>query len=300
MNKIESLSTEGRNPNSMNLDQVSTLEMVKIMNNEDAKVAAGITTVLPQIATAIDRAAERFTAGGRIIYIGAGTSGRLGLLDGVELTPTYSVPSTRAFGIIAGGDEAVYKAIEGAEDSRELGLADIKAVELTPQDILIGLSASGRTPYVLAALEYAKKVGALTISVSANPNSEMATVADVGIDVAVGPEVITGSTRMKSGTAQKMVLNMISSGIMVKTGKVYQNLMINVQATNEKLVNRGIRIVSQATGVSFEEAEKVFYESGERVNVAILMLELNVSSIEAKKLLKEKDGNIANVIRESK
>ncbi|MCH1723764.1 N-acetylmuramic acid 6-phosphate etherase [Lactococcus formosensis] len=300
MNKIESLSTEGRNPNSMNLDQVSTLEMVKIMNNEDAKVAAGIATVLPQIATAIDRAAERFTAGGRIIYIGAGTSGRLGLLDGVELTPTYSVPSTRAFGIIAGGDEAVYKAIEGAEDSRELGLADIKAVELTPQDILIGLSASGRTPYVLAALEYAKKVGALTISVSANPNSEMATVADVGIDVAVGPEVITGSTRMKSGTAQKMVLNMISSGIMVKTGKVYQNLMINVQATNEKLVNRGIRIVSQATGVSFEEAEKVFYESGERVNVAILMLELNVSSIEAKKLLKEKDGNIANVIRESK
>lgn len=277
MNKIESLSTEGRNPNSMNLDQVSTLEMVKIMNNEDAKVAAG-----------------------RIIYIGAGTSGRLGLLDGVELTPTYSVPSTRAFGIIAGGDEAVYKAIEGAEDSRELGLADIKAVELTPQDILIGLSASGRTPYVLAALEYVKKVGALTISVSANPNSEMATVADVGIDVAVGPEVITGSTRMKSGTAQKMVLNMISSGIMVKTGKVYQNLMINVQATNEKLVNRGIRIVSQATGVSFEEAEKVFYESGERVNVAILMLELNVSSIEAKKLLKEKDGNIANVIRESK
>lgn len=300
MNKIESLSTEGRNPNSMNLDQVSTLEMVKIMNNEDAKVAAGIATVLPQIATAIDRAAERFTAGGRIIYIGAGTSGRLGLLDGVELTPTYSVPSTRAFGIIAGGDEAVYKAIEGAEDSRELGLADIKAVELTPQDILIGLSASGRTPYVLAALEYAKKVGALTISVSANPNSEIATVADVGIDVAVGPEVITGSTRMKSGTAQKMVLNMISSGIMVKTGKVYQNLMINVQATNEKLVNRGIRIVSQATGVSFEEAEKVFYESGERVNVAILMLELNVSSIEAKKLLKEKDGNIANVIRESK
>lgn len=300
MNKIESLSTEGRNPNSMNLDQVSTLEMVKIMNNEDAKVAAGIATVLPQIATAIDRAAERFAAGGRIIYIGAGTSGRLGLLDGVELTPTYSVPSTRAFGIIAGGDEAVYKAIEGAEDSRELGLADIKAVELTSQDILIGLSASGRTPYVLAALEYAKKVGALTISVSANPNSEMATVADVGIDVAVGPEVITGSTRMKSGTAQKMVLNMISSGIMVKTGKVYQNLMINVQATNEKLVNRGIRIVSQATGVSFEEAEKVFYESGERVNVAILMLELNVSSIEAKKLLKEKDGNIANVIRESK
>lgn len=300
MNKIESLSTEGRNPNSMNLDQVSTLEMVKIMNNEDAKVAAGIATVLPQIATAIDRAAERFAAGGRIIYIGAGTSGRLGLLDGVELTPTYSVPSTRAFGIIAGGDEAVYKAIEGAEDSRELGLADIKAVELTPQDILIGLSASGRTPYVLAALEYAKKVGALTISVSANPNSEMATVADVGIDVAVGPEVITGSTRMKSGTAQKMVLNMISSGIMVKTGKVYQNLMINVQATNEKLVNRGIRIVSQATGVSFVEAEKVFYESGERVNVAILMLELNVSSIEAKKLLKEKDGNIANVIRESK
>jgi len=284
----------------MNLDQVSTLEMVKIMNNEDAKVAAGIATVLPQIATAIDRAAERFAAGGRIIYIGAGTSGRLGLLDGVELKPTYSVPSTRAFGIIAGGDEAVYKAIEGAEDSRELGLADIKAVELTPQDILIGLSASGRTPYVLAALEYAKKVGALTISVSANPNSEMATVADVGIDVAVGPEVITGSTRMKSGTAQKMVLNMISSGIMVKTGKVYQNLMINVQATNEKLVNRGIRIVSQATGVSFEEAEKVFYESGERVNVAILMLELNVSSIEAKKLLKEKDGNIANVIRESK
>ena len=300
MNKIESLSTEGRNPNSMNLDQVSTLEMVKIMNNEDAKVAAGIATVLPQIATAIDRAAERFMAGGRIIYIGAGTSGRLGLLDGVELTPTYSVPSTRAFGIIAGGDEAVYKAIEGAEDSRELGLADIKAVELTPQDILIGLSASGRTPYVLAALEYAKKVGALTISVSANPNSEMATVADVGIDVAVGPEVITGSTRMKSGTAQKMVLNMISSGIMVRTGKVYQNLMINVQATNEKLVNRGIRIVSQATGVSFEEAEKVFYESGERVNVAILMLELNVSSIEAKKLLKENDGNIANVIRESK
>ncbi|MFV0556460.1 MAG: N-acetylmuramic acid 6-phosphate etherase [Lactovum sp.] len=292
------LTTEKRNPNSLNIDRLSTLEMLEIMNQEDQKVAEAVSKILPQIAEATDLTAERFLRQGRLIYVGAGTSGRLGLLDSVELTPTYSVPSTRAFALLAGGKDALFESVEGAEDSEELALKDVKEANITENDIMIGLSASGRTPYVLAALKYANEKGALTLSIACNESSELSKVARVAMDVEVGPEVITGSTRMKAGTAQKMILNMLSSSIMVKTGKVYQNLMINVQATNEKLITRGIRIVSEATLISLEEAREVFEKSGHQVNLSILMIELKISKEEAEELLEKSDGNIAHIITE--
>ncbi|MDR2977195.1 MAG: N-acetylmuramic acid 6-phosphate etherase [Streptococcaceae bacterium] len=298
--KLSELTTEERNDKSKNIDSVSTLEMLQIMNTEDQKVPQAISKVLPQIAKAVDLAVPKFKAGGRLIDVGAGTSGRLGVLDSVELTPTYSVSPDRTFALIAGGKDAIFEAVEGAEDNREKGREDLEKVALTDNDIVTGLSASGRTPYVVAALEYAKQLGALTISVSCNQNSEMSKIAQVGIDVPVGPEVVTGSTRMKAGTAQKLVLNMISTGIMIKSGKVYQNLMINVQATNEKLVERGIRIVSQATQKSFAEARAIFDQAGKQVNVAILMIELQLSREQAQELLKRNDGNIAEIIRDTR
>lgn len=269
--KIEQLSTERRNQNSMEIDQLKTADMIKIINNEDKKVALAVESALPQIEKAIDLATKRFEVGGRLIYIGAGTSGRLGALDAIELTPTYSVPAERAFGLLAGGAQAMYTAVEGAEDSKELAIEDLKKVSLAKNDILIAIAASGRTPYAISALEYAKKIGALALSITCTSNNEMSKLADVGIEVIVGAEVVTGSTRMKAGTAQKMVLNMLSTGIMIQTGKVYQNLMVNVQATNSKLIQRSINIVAEATGLSGTEATKLYKAAGQEINVAIVM-----------------------------
>lgn len=293
---LEGLTTEARNEATKKIDQVSTLEMVTLINQEDQKVAQAIEKVLPQIATAIDAAAERFKKGGRLIYCGAGTSGRLGALDAIELTPTYSVSPERAFGILAGGEKAMYQAIEGAEDSKELAIEDLTQHQLTARDVVIAIAASGRTPYAVSAIEYGKKVGALTISVTCNNQSPMNQLAEIGIAPIVGPEVITGSTRMKAGSAQKMVLNMFSTGIMVKVGNIYQNLMVNVQPTNEKLIQRATNIIKEAAEIEESQAKEYLEAAQLEVAPAIVMAKAHVDFQKAKRLLAEHDGRISEVL----
>ncbi|HAP2864089.1 TPA: N-acetylmuramic acid 6-phosphate etherase [Enterococcus faecalis] len=293
---LEGLTTEARNEATKKIDQVSTLEMVTLINQEDQKVAQAIENVLPQIAAAIDAAAERFKKGGRLIYCGAGTSGRLGALDAIELTPTYSVSPERAFGILAGGEKAMYQAIEGAEDSKELAIEDLTQHQLTARDVVIAIAASGRTPYAVSAIEYGKKVGALTISVTCNNESPMNQLAEIGIAPIVGPEVITGSTRMKAGSAQKMVLNMFSTGIMVKVGNIYQNLMVNVQPTNEKLMQRATNIIKEAAEIDEARAKEYLEAAQLEVAPAIVMAKAYVDFQKAKELLAEHDGRISEVL----
>ncbi|MDH5040975.1 N-acetylmuramic acid 6-phosphate etherase [Enterococcus faecalis] len=293
---LEGLTTEARNEATKKIDQVSTLEMVTLINQEDQKVAQAIENVLPQIAAAIDAAAERFKKGGRLIYCGAGTSGRLGALDAIELTPTYSVSPERAFGILAGGEKAMYQAIEGAEDSKELAIEDLTQHQLTARDVVIAIAASGRTPYAVSAIEYGKKVGALTISVTCNNESPMNQLAEIGIAPIVGPEVITGSTRMKAGSAQKMVLNMFSTGIMVKVGNIYQNLMVNVQPTNEKLIQRATNIIKEAAEIDEARAKEYLEAAQLEVAPAIVMAKAHVDFQKAKELLVEHDGRISEVL----
>ena len=242
------LTTEQRNAASANIDKVSTLEMVKIINDEDKKVAAAVEKVLPQIARAIEIIAEKISGGGRLFYIGAGTSGRLGVLDASECPPTFGVNSEMVQGIIAGGNYALTNAVEGAEDDKNLSIENLREKNFNSADVLVGIAASGRTPYVISAIEYAKKIGAVTCGVSCVENSALAKIVDIDITPVTGAEVITGSTRMKAGTATKMVLNMLTTGAMVKLGKVYGNLMVDVHATNEKLRDRAKRIVMAATG----------------------------------------------------
>ncbi|MBF0018754.1 N-acetylmuramic acid 6-phosphate etherase [Enterococcus faecalis] len=293
---LEGLTTEARNEATKKIDQVSTLEMITLINQEDQKVAQAIEKVLPQIAAAIDAAAERFKKGGRLIYCGAGTSGRLGALDAIELTPTYSVSPERAFGILAGGEKAMYQAIEGAEDSKELAIEDLTQHQLTARDVVIAIAASGRTPYAVSAIEYGKKVGALTISVTCNNQSPMNQLAEIGIAPIVGPEVITGSTRMKAGSAQKMVLNMFSTGIMVKVGNIYQNLMVNVQPTNEKLIQRATNIIKEAAEIEESQAKEYLEAAQLEVAPAIVMAKAHVDFQKAKQLLAEHDGRISEVL----
>ena len=293
---LEGLTTEARNEATKKIDQVSTLEMVTLINQEDQKVAQAIEKVLPQIAAAIDAAAERFKQGGRLISCGAGTSGRLGALDAIELTPTYSVSPERAFGILAGGEKAMYQAIEGAEDSKELAIEDLTQHQLTARDVVIAIAASGRTPYAVSAIEYGKKVGALTISVTCNNQSPMNQLAEIGIAPIVGPEVITGSTRMKAGSAQKMVLNMFSTGIMVKVGNIYQNLMVNVQPTNEKLIQRATNIIKEAAEIEESQAKEYLEAAQLEVAPAIVMAKAHVDFQKAKQLLAEHDGRISEVL----
>ncbi|ROW96082.1 N-acetylmuramic acid 6-phosphate etherase [Enterococcus faecalis] len=293
---LEGLTTEARNEATKKIDQVSTLEMVTLINQEDQKVAQAIEKVLPQIAAAIDAAAERFKKGGRLIYCGAGTSGRLGALDAIELTPTYSVSPERAFGILAGGEKAMYQAIEGAEDSKELAIEDLTQHQLTARDVVIAIAASGRTPYAVSAIEYGKKVGALTISVTCNNQSPMNQLAEIGIAPIVGPEVITGSTRMKAGSAQKMVLNMFSTGIMVKVGNIYQNLMVNVQPTNEKLIQRATNIIKEAAEIEESQAKEYLEAAQLEVAPAVVMAKAHVDFQKAKQLLAEHDGRISEVL----
>ncbi|EHU9665525.1 N-acetylmuramic acid 6-phosphate etherase [Enterococcus faecalis] len=293
---LEGLTTEARNEATKKIDQVSTLEMVTLINQEDQKVAQAIEKVLPQIAAAIDAAAERFKKGGRLIYCGAGTSGRLGALDAIELTPTYSVSPERAFGILAGGEKAMYQAIEGAEDSKELAIEDLTQHQLTARDVVIAIAASGRTPYAVSAIEYGKKVGALTISVTCNNQSPMNQLAEIGIAPIVGPEVITGSTRMKAGSAQKLVLNMFSTGIMVKVGNIYQNLMVNVQPTNEKLMQRATNIIKEAAEIEESQAKEYLEAAQLEVAPAIVMAKAHVDFQKAKQLLAEHDGRISEVL----
>ena len=297
---IKDLVTEERNPNTMNIDSMSTLEMVRTINHEDQKVAAAVGQQDQQIARAIDAAAKRYQQGGRLIYVGAGTSGRLGVLDAAELVPTYGIKPERAVGLIAGGKKAMLQAVEGAEDDLELGQQDLRQLHLSAKDTVIGLAASGRTPYVVGSLDFANAVGALTIAIACVPNAVISSHAEIGIEAVVGPEVITGSTRMKAGTAQKMILNMISTGVMIKQGKVYQNVMIGVQPTNAKLVDRACRIISTTTGVSTSEAMTALHNSANDVSVAIIMIETGRSKADARDLLAKAHGNVAAVLQANK
>ncbi len=292
---ISELQTEQRNPRTMHIDAMDTLEMVQTINAEDATVAAAVAKITPALAEAVDAAAERYQRGGRLVYLGAGTSGRLGVLDASELVPTYGIKPERAVGLIAGGRSAMFSAVEGAEDDAELGANDLKQLALGADDVVIGIAASGRTPYVLGGLAYAQQVGALTIAVACVPNSAVGQAAAIALDAVVGPEVVTGSTRMKAGTAQKMILNTLSTGVMIKVGKVYQNLMVDVLPTNQKLVDRSLRIIAETAQVTAPVAQSAFTAAGERVPVAIVMAKTGSDKEAAEQLLADSDGSINQV-----
>jgi N-acetylmuramic acid 6-phosphate etherase len=292
---LGSLLTETRNPASEHLDELPTLEMLALINAEDAKVAGAVHAELAQIAKAVDAIAERFGRGGRMFYIGAGTSGRLGVLDASECPPTFNVDATLVQGLIAGGDSALRRSSEHSEDSREEGARDLAAVGFGADgrpDMLVGIAASGRTPYVLGAMEYAKNLGALTVGLSCVPGSAVAQAAEIAITPATGPEVLTGSTRMKAGTATKLVLNMLSTGVMVKTGATFGNLMVNVRPTNAKLVDRAERIIAEAVSCDAETAARLLMESSNDVKVAIVMGRLGVGREAAEKVLQTTGGRL--------
>ncbi|OOF86336.1 N-acetylmuramic acid 6-phosphate etherase [Rodentibacter ratti] len=287
---LSTLITEQRNPHSMNIDQLSALEIVTLMNQEDRQVSRAIEAVLPQIAQAVETIVSAFQQGGRLIYIGAGTSGRLGVLDASECPPTFGVSDEMVKGIIAGGDIAIRYPVEGAEDNQVAAINDLCAIKFSAQDILVGIAASGRTPYVLSALNYAKQLGAITISIASNPHSAMAQIADIAIDTIVGTEILTGSSRLKSGTAQKLVLNMLTTASMILLGKCYENLMVDVQASNEKLKARAIRIVMQATDCDKSTAEKNLILAEQNAKLAIMMILSGLEKNEAQALLEKERG----------
>jgi len=294
---LAALATEARNPLTEHIDELPTLDMLRLINEEDAKVAAAVAAVLPQIAEAVDAIAKRFGEGGGLFYIGAGTSGRLGVLDASECPPTFSIPPDLFHAIIAGGDTALRKSSEQSEDSPEQGAADLAATNFSKLDTLIGIAASGRTPYVLGALAHARKLGALTIALTCVPNSQMAASADISIAPVTGPEILIGSTRMKAGTATKLVLNMISTGVMIKAGAVYGNLMVNMQTTNAKLVDRAQRIIMAATGVDQLTAAKLLTEAGS-IKTAIVMQKLSLARPTAEAKLAAHKGNLSALLHQ--
>jgi len=293
---LGSLLTEARNPASEHLDELSTVEMLRLINAEDAKVARAVQAELGNVARAVDAIAERFRRGGRLFYIGAGTSGRLGVLDASECPPTFSVSADLVQGLIAGGDSALRLSSEHSEDSREDGARDLSAAGFGEGDVLVGIAASGRTPYVLGAMEYAKGLGALTVGLSCAPGSAVERAAEIAITPATGSEVLTGSTRMKAGTATKMVLNMLSTGVMVRTGATFGNLMVNMRPTNAKLVDRAERIISAAVGCDGETAARLLAESGSEVKVAIVMGKLGVGREAAVERLAAAGGVLADAL----
>lgn len=298
LQQLDAMSSEARNPDSWDIDLLSSLEIVKRINAEDQTVAQSITSCLEQVAAVADRIVEAFDAGGRLVYLGAGTSGRLGILDAVECPPTYSVPSTQVIALIAGGNGAVYKAVEGAEDNPQLAVEDLQSINLQPNDILIGIAASGRTPYVLGGLAYARSIGCFTAAISCNANAPVLSAADIGIAAVVGPEVVTGSTRMKAGTAQKLILNMLTTTAMIRSGKVYQNLMVDLHASNEKLVARAVRIVMQATDCTPETAREALKAADMSAKLAILHI-LSGQGIEhCRQQLQQQHGFIRKVLQQ--
>ena len=290
--ELETLTTEAFRPELSEIDQLPTLEIAKIMNAEDATVPTAVAARLPLIAAAIDGIADRMSRGGRLIYAGAGTAGRLGVLDASECPPTFNTDPTQVVGLIAGGPSAMITSIEGAEDSKELAAADLEELSLTPDDTVVGVSASGRTPYAVGAVEHARARGALTIGLSCNEASALAAAAEHGIEIVVGPELLTGSTRLKAGTAQKLVLNMLSTITMIRLGKTYGNLMVDVRASNEKLRARSRRIVALATGASDEEIEQALAATDGEVKNAILTILGGVDGPTAARLLEESDGHL--------
>lgn len=293
---LNRLATEQRNERTAHIDEMETLDMLRLINSEDSKVAEAVGAELPRIADAVDGIAQRLRQGGRLLYVGAGTSGRLGVLDAVECPPTFSAPYEMVQGFLAGGMDAFFKAVEGAEDSEALGSEDMRRLPVTAKDALVGIAASGRTPYVLGAMKQAKKAGALVIGLCCMKGSPVDAMADIGIAPMPGPEVITGSTRLKSGTAQKMVLNMLSTGAMIRLGKVYGNLMVDVKPSNEKLVKRCVRIVCEATGALEEDAVKALEACDYRCKTAIVMIAANKSAEEAQALLEQAEGYVAKAL----
>lgn len=296
ISKLSKLVTEGRNPDTMDIDKQDALGIVTMINEEDKKVALAVENAKEEIAKAIDIIADRLRTGGRLLYMGAGTSGRLGIVDASECPPTFGVDFEMVQGIIAGGYGAIFKAVEGAEDNVNLGKQDLIERNITEKDVVCGIAASGRTPYAIGGMKYAKEVGAAVICVTMNPESEMAKIADCPISVVVGPEAIMGSTRMKAGTAQKMVLNMLTTGTMIKLGKVYSNLMVDLKTTNEKLIARAKRIVMMASGADEEGAAKALQATGYDVKLAIFMIAVNLDKDRAREILDQHSGYIQKAI----
>ncbi|MGB7995306.1 MAG: N-acetylmuramic acid 6-phosphate etherase [Photobacterium halotolerans] len=296
---LNTLITESRNPASQVIDTLSTVDMLKVINDEDKQVALAVERTLPQVAQAVDAIAIAFQQGGRLIYSGAGTSGRLGILDASECPPTYGSDPSQVIGLIAGGREAIFRAVENAEDNSELGAADLKALNFSDKDVLVGIAASGRTPYVIGAMTYAKSIGATVGSISCNPDSAMTQLADIAMTPIVGPEVVTGSSRMKAGTAQKMILNMLTTGAMILTGKVYGNLMVDVEATNAKLVERQKNIVTAATGATREQAESALAACGGHCKTAIVMILTSSTAEDARALLNNSQGFTRQAVQQA-
>ncbi|ORM75247.1 N-acetylmuramic acid 6-phosphate etherase [Pantoea wallisii] len=294
---LSQMITEGRNPASQNIDELSTEAMLRVINDEDKKVALAVEAIVPQIAQTVDAITAAFSHGGRLIYCGAGTSGRLGILDASECPPTFGTPRSQVVGLIAGGHTAILQAVENAEDNAEQGAQDLKDINFSARDVLVGIAASGRTPYVLGALAYAKQQGAVTAALTCNPASPMSQVADIALTPVVGPEVVTGSSRMKAGTAQKLVLNMLTTGAMIRSGKVYGNLMVDVEATNQKLVQRQINIVRQATDCDDAMAQQALAACGGHCKTAIVMVLAGVDADDARALLDHNQGFIRQALR---
>lgn len=297
---LSKMVTESRNTASTNIDQLSTINMLQVINNEDKQVPLAVEKVLPQIAQLVDKVAHAFLNGGRLIYSGAGTSGRLGILDASECPPTYGTPHEQVIGLIAGGHQAIFRAVENAEDKPELGEQDLIDIQFSDKDVLVGIAASGRTPYVLGALAYARKIGAVTASISCNPHSPVASAADIAMTPIVGAEVVTGSSRMKAGTAQKLVLNMITTGAMIRIGKVFGNLMVDVEATNAKLVERQVKIVMEATECDRQTAELALQQCDRHCKTAILMILSGLNAQEARQLLSDNNGFIRTALNVAK
>lgn len=290
LNDLAKLVSEGRNPDTLNIDKLDTLDLLATINAQDQQVPLAVAKVLPAITQAVDAIVAAFQQGGRLIYMGAGTSGRLGVLDASECPPTFSVPADMVVALIAGGPEAMFRAQEGAEDNVKLGADDLRQLELTNKDVVVGIAASGRTPYVLGGLAYARHIGATTVALACNTGSAIGAAADIAIEPAVGPEVITGSTRLKSGTAQKLVLNMLSTASMIRIGKVYQNLMVDLHASNFKLEARALRIVMQATDATQAQAAAALTAADNQVKLAILMLLSGLEKPQAQARLTQHKG----------
>ena len=297
---LELLTTESRNEYTMQIDTANPLEILRIMNEQDQLVALAVNDVLADVEAAVQFVVESFKNGGRLIYVGAGTSGRLGVLDAVECPPTFSTDPEMVQGLIAGGERAFLKAVEGAEDQPDFGVNDLKEIGLTKDDTVIGIAASGRTPYVIGALRYARSIGAKTVALSCNKNAAISKEADQAIEVIVGPEVLTGSTRLKSGTAHKMILNMISTSSMILLGKAYENLMVDVHVSNQKLKERAIGIIRKITGVSYEQASETLEASDLQVKTAIVMIKTNTTKPKAEQLLIEANGYVKKAIQNVK
>ncbi|CAM4076305.1 N-acetylmuramic acid 6-phosphate etherase [Serratia silvae] len=294
---LSQMVTESRNPVSSQIDTLPTLDMLAVINSEDQKVPLAVAATLPEIARVVELVVEAFANGGRLIYCGAGTSGRLGILDASECPPTYGTPREQVVGLIAGGHAAILQAVENAEDNPQMGEQDLRNLGFNARDVLVGIAASGRTPYVLGAMAYARSIGATAVAISCNPNSEMSQAADIAIEPVVGPEVVTGSSRMKAGTAQKLILNMITTGAMIRSGKVYSNLMVDVEATNAKLIQRQVNIVVEATECSPEEAEEALNQCQRHCKTAIVMILGGLSAPEASAVLSKNKGFIRQALQ---